>query len=540
MKKTLFLLSCISITAHAFAHNENLYRHYQRGMLKDLYNTIKPKISSIKHTITSIPNTILSEWILEHQYQNEDAIVRFTDNDELCKAEKQFTKQRLIRVKNSISKLLNTNIAHNQIPRIAVCCSGGGYRAMLLAFGFLKGLQDIGLLDCVTYMSGLSGSTWAMAPWIASKQSLDKYITSLPSKLSCGLEAVKHPKLLHSLGQHLISKAAHGQFISTIDIMGPTLANTLLTDSGNNRLNVTMSESHAHVSDGSIPLPIYTAVTPNIEPYEWLEFTPFEIGSSYLKAYVPTWAYGRKFKYGRSVNYAAEQSLGYLMGIFGSAFALDIEDVIRHTSEDIASFTDQMPTMIQKVTNHLIDDLIESPLDDVRLAPSSLPNFTYKTATRPLNKDKILTLIDAGIHFNLPLPPLLREERKVDIIFVCDASGEITGCKTLRWVQEYMQAKKLKFPPINFETADKQIMSIFKDEHNATCPIVVYFPRIKNEDYSQTFDPDSCADGGYCETLNFTYNASQIEELMGLSEFAVKQYAHELVSLTQEVVKRKT
>jgi phospholipase A2 len=539
MKKTLALLLCANITAHAFDHHENLYKYYQRGMLKDLYHTIKPKISSIKHTITSIPGTILSEWIPEHQYQNEDAIVRFADFDELCKAEKQFTKQRLIRVKNGISTLLNTEITHNQIPRIAVCCSGGGHRAMLLTFGFLKGLQDIGLLDCVTYMSGLSGSTWAMAPWVASKQSLDSYITSLPSKLSCGLEAVKHPRLLHSLGQHLISKAAHGQFISMIDIMGPTLANTLLTDFGNNRLDITMSESHAHIADGSIPLPIYTAVTPNVEPYEWLEFTPFEIGSSYLKAYVPTWAYGRKFKHGRSVNYAAEQSLGYLMGIFGSAFALDIEDVIRHTSEDIASFTNQMPKLLQSAVNHLINDLIESPLDNVRLAPSSLPNFTYKTTTRPLNKDKTLTLIDAGIHFNLPLPPLLRDERQVDIILVCDASGEIVGCKNLRWVQEYMQAKKLNFPPIDFETADKKIMSIFRDEHDATCPIVVYFPRIKNENYSLAFDPETCTDGGYCETLNFTYNEKQIQELMGLSEFAVKQHAHELVSLTQEIVNNK-
>jgi len=182
--------------------------------------------------------------------------------------------------------------------------------------------------------------------------------------------------------------------------------------------------------------------------------------------------------------------------------------------------------------------LINSPLDDVRLAPSSLPNYVYKTATRPLNTDKTITLIDAGIDCNLPFAPLLREERKVDIILTCDASGRIEGVPSLRCAQEYMQAKGLPFPPIDYETADKQIMSVFRDDTNPNCPIVVYFPRIKNEDYSSTFDPDACKESGYCGTLNFTYSQEQVDELMGLAEFGVKQHVDTIVALVQEVVSR--
>ncbi len=525
--------------AHAVELPEDIYRLHQKRFFKELYYTLKPKISSIKNAIMGIPSTILHEFLPEHPYDDKGAIVRFADFDELCKKEKQFTTQRLVRVKQGFNKLLNTNIAYHQMPRIAVCCSGGGHRAMVLTFGFLKGLQDVGLLDCTTYMAGLSGSSWAMAPWIASQQSLDNYIATLPSKLCKGLESVKHPKLLKKLSGQLMNKALYGQFMSMIDISGPTLANTLLTDFGHDRLDVTMSESHAHVVDGRIPLPIYTTVTADVEPYEWLEFTPFEVGSTYLKAYIPTWAYGRKFKYGRSVNYAAEQSLGYLMGIFGSAFGIDIEDAVRHTSGAIEAFANQFPSMVQSVIHEIIDGVVNSPLDDIRLAPSTLPNFTYKTKTRPLNDDKMLTLIDAGIHFNLPLPPLLREERKVDIILVYDASGSIKGCKNLRWAQEYMIAKGLKFPPIDFELADKQVMSIFKDKQDTACPIVIYFPRIKNEAYSTSFDPEECQENDYCRTMNFTYNEEQICELMGLSEFAVKQHAHEIVALTEEVINNK-
>lgn len=538
MNKLLLTLSCIGTLTHAADVPENLYNIHQKRFLKELYYTIKPIVGDIKDTIIQIPSSILQEFLPEHPHDDQVATVRFTDFDEICKDEKRFTKQRLIRVKQGFSKLLNTEVAHHKIPRIAVCCSGGGHRAMVLTFGFLKGLQDVGLLDCTTYMAGLSGSTWAMAPWIASQQSLNNYITTLPNKLHQGLESVKHPILLKRLAGILMTKALYGQFISMIDVSGPTLANTLLTDFGMDRLDVTLSESHAHIADGKVPLPIYTAVTADVEPYEWLEFTPFEVGSTYMKAYIPTWAYGRKFKHGRSVNFAAEQSLGYLMGIFGSAFGIDIEDAVRHTSEKIESFISKFPRVIQSVMHDIIGELVNSPLDDVRLAPSTLPNFTYKTETRPLKHDKMLTLIDAGIHFNLPLPPLLRETRQVDIIFVYDASGSVLGCKNLRWAQEYIQAKGHKFPPIDFDIADKQVMSIFRNEDDPTCPIVVYFPRIKNEAYSTTFDPEDCLQNSYCSTLNFTYNKDEINELMGLAEFAVKQHAHELVGLMHEMIEQ--
>ena len=38
--------------------------------------------------------------------------------------------------------------------------SGGGFRAMTAYAGAMKALYDSGLLDCVTYVTGLSGSSW--------------------------------------------------------------------------------------------------------------------------------------------------------------------------------------------------------------------------------------------------------------------------------------------------------------------------------------------------------------------------------------------
>lgn len=43
---------------------------------------------------------------------------------------------------------------------IAVMATGGGIRAMTSLYGQLAGLQELGLLDCVSYITGASGSTW--------------------------------------------------------------------------------------------------------------------------------------------------------------------------------------------------------------------------------------------------------------------------------------------------------------------------------------------------------------------------------------------
>ena len=51
----------------------------------------------------------------------------------------------------------------DSLPRIGLCTSGGGSRAMLSSLGSLSSLQQQGLFDASEYIAGLSGSTWAMS-----------------------------------------------------------------------------------------------------------------------------------------------------------------------------------------------------------------------------------------------------------------------------------------------------------------------------------------------------------------------------------------
>lgn len=49
-----------------------------------------------------------------------------------------------------------------QVPVVAIAGSGGGFRAMVGFSGVMKALFESGVLDCATYIAGLSGSTWSV------------------------------------------------------------------------------------------------------------------------------------------------------------------------------------------------------------------------------------------------------------------------------------------------------------------------------------------------------------------------------------------
>ena len=53
--------------------------------------------------------------------------------------------------------------------------------------------------------------------------------------------------------------------------------------------------------------------------FQWFELSPYEVGCDELAAYVPTWAFGRKFEEGTSVVGLPEQSLSLLIGLCVSA-----------------------------------------------------------------------------------------------------------------------------------------------------------------------------------------------------------------------------
>ena len=93
-----------------------------------------------------------------------------------------YSAQRLAYVKQAM-----TPNSSNHVPKIAVCASGGGLRAMIGTLGFLQAMQEDGLLNLTSYICGLSGSTWALSGWLQSGTSVSAYLSSLKPRLQAGL-----------------------------------------------------------------------------------------------------------------------------------------------------------------------------------------------------------------------------------------------------------------------------------------------------------------------------------------------------------------
>ncbi len=104
--------------------------------------------------------------ILNNPYAQEKASVRFGNN--LSEGELDYLVNRKPKVHAALEKALDISLEGAYVPTIAMVCSGGGYRAMLGTIGSLSGLKRIGLLDTVTYISSLSGSTWALGVWMST------------------------------------------------------------------------------------------------------------------------------------------------------------------------------------------------------------------------------------------------------------------------------------------------------------------------------------------------------------------------------------
>ena len=287
-------------------------------------------------------------------------------------SESEFIAQRITHTEEALKSVFPDM---EILPRVGFCGSGGGVRAMYEALGSLTALDKLGLLDTVIYASGLSGSTWALNPWVASKKSVNSYVTDLMPRLTCSLaNQVKDLTkddlydLLLVLGRTYYTKRE----LSVIDIYGALLSHLFLRNCVASPYEFNLSRLQPQIQDGSYPQVISTSVLGDTINSEFghkptYEFTPLTSGSFETACFVPIWSLARVFKEGISQEvepralfpeaglllsaaeklaptsiktleelytlikkyeniayYGHEIPLGFIMGICGSAFSTDM------------------------------------------------------------------------------------------------------------------------------------------------------------------------------------------------------------------------
>ena len=260
-----------------------------------------------------------------------------------------------------------------------------------------------------------------------------------------------------------------------------------------------MSEQAALLSSPAgltLPYPLYAGITRSAEQ---LEFSPHEVAHARSNTAIPTWALGRSFDKGREVRHSdqlweeqdetytstttptprgtpAESSLpavvarahlcpepplAYLLSCFASAHPTRIG---RMLEELIYTAADSRREPLLKFVHAVMHDTLGIGHESA-FQPAAVPSWLHRldqaegveelaarTAhiPRSLLRAPSLTMMDAGLSFNLPFPPLLSPARGVELILALDASSppEALRADAVRLAQEHAARNGLPFPPL--------------------------------------------------------------------------------------------
>lgn len=174
-----------------------------------------------------------------------------------------------------------------------------------------------------------------------------------------------------------------------------------------------------------------------------------------LSAGIPTWAMGRRFQNGRTVwrdNGLAlpEVRVPLLMGIWGSAFCATLSHYYREIRPLMRNLTG-LGSSIDAMIAERDDDLVKvHPID-----PAAMPNYALgmreflpSTCPESIFQQKNFQFMDAGMSNNLPIYPLLRPGRNVDILVAFDASADVKTDNWLKVADGYARQRGIKGWPV--------------------------------------------------------------------------------------------
>ena len=480
----------------------------------------------------------------------KDTVATVRVGNELNTNERVYLEKRQPKVKAAFEKMLGRSLDGKYVPTLAIVASGGGYRAMLGCLGSFSAAEKLGIMDATTYITALSGATWAVAPWMSTGMSLGNFKSYIHKTVEKDIH-VSGVGEAKNIIDMLSVKLAFDEPITIVDIYGGLLANRLLNHFGSDCQRVYLSQQVDRIKNADVPFPIYTSIDAreavSREPH-WYEYTPYEIGTPYFGVYVPTWAYGRQFNNGQSTNFAPEQSLGFMMGTWGSAFGVH--------------FGRAWETVASMIPGTLIKSYVERKLVDpltgkrINATWAEICNFMFGIPGQELAERPTIKFVDAGIDFNLPYPPVSgeRPERKADIMIFLDFSGG-SLMYSMKKTEEYARRKGLKFPKIDYDVLDKKTMSIFRDPADSSVPVVIYFPRISDatlwaanksnaafSNYSiEGFNFETCTnDTSVCATSSFQYAAQNSQQLMDQMEFNMMVHKDQIMEAINWVIDSKS
>jgi len=472
---------------------------------------------------------------------NKKTVVKvraFKDNFVLNSAEASILRKRDVNCHKALEKQVGFSFDANCLPRIAICGCGGGYRAMYSLAGLLSGFTKTGVMDICQYIDALSGSTWALAPWYLSKLPFDKFAPELIArtvKNPLGLFATNvfdwPTSVLDVIAASLLRRLAFNETPTVIDLYGYLIArSTFDKTSKGHYLQIGAQHMIDRMAEGDRPIPLFTAVTiGKHSSYHWVEFSPLEVAFYDQHVAIPAWSLGRKFSKGVSEGPSPFFPLGFFMGVWGSAISASFKEAYNTALDGLQP---------QALFAPLKDLAEETPVGDIRLFPACINNPAYHMEGMPDADMRSFKFVDAGVDHNIPIAPLLQPARGIDLIIICDTSGNLPSAQELYKAERFAKEHNLPFPAITYDGIGEKVCTVFDDGPESMAPIVVYLPMTTNPNFSPEFDPQALLNS-YLHTANLIYTTQQAKNISGLFEQTALDVTSTILLLAEELIQRK-
>ncbi|NWS98286.1 PA24E phospholipase, partial [Mionectes macconnelli] len=519
---------------------------------------------------------------------------------DLCAEEQDFICKRKKVVAAALKNVLqlDEDLQEDEVPVVAVVTAAGGVRSMTAMFGSLLALQELGVLDCVSYISGLSATTWTMsklyedANW--SQKDLRGPISDIrkhviKSKLHCF--SMDHMKYYEN---ELCERKQEGHKLSFTDLWGLFINCMLHHQESTQKL----SDQQLAVNQGQNPLPVYLSLNvkdnfSTLDFKEWVEFTPYEVGLLKYGAFVRSEDFGSEFFMGHRMKKIPESHICFLEGMWSNIFSQNFMDAVylsghsedfwhrwtRDTEHDI----EEHPALLKKpheqttclsipkgypsntlremMTGRPVVSTYHNFLKGLQLHKKYLENESFcmwkdtvlDSSPNQLNEmGDYLKLIDTAFFINTSCPPILRPERKVDVILHLNYSG---GSQTLPLdlFSEYCLEHGIPFPSTELSQEDREHLKecyVFEDSLEA--PILAFFPLVcdtfqrykaPNVERSPTEMEQGRVDVSNCAapygTGLLTYSEENFDKLLNLCCYNILNNKHLILQALQTAVERK-
>uniref|UniRef100_A0A8C8SWT3 Phospholipase A2 n=1 Tax=Pelusios castaneus TaxID=367368 RepID=A0A8C8SWT3_9SAUR len=531
---------------------------------------------------------------------SEDLDVRL--GFDLCTEEHDFLCKRKKYVAAALKKVLQLeeDLQDDEIPVVAIMTTGGGMRSLTTTYGSLLGLKKLNVIDCAMYLTGLSGTTWAMAnlyrdsdwSWKDLEGKIDearKHVT----KCKMGSFSTERMKYY---SKELCQRKQEGHRTSAIDLWG-LIVEYLLHDGKDIHK---LSDQQQAVDQGQNPLPIYVAINvkdnySTLDFKDWMEFTPYEVGFMKYGAFIRSEDFGSEFFMGRLMRRLPESRICYLEGMWSSLFSFNLLYIwnLSHTSEDFwhrwtrdrindieeesvlpmrpceqktQLFTPAGPfssVLRGALTDRISVAQYHSFLKGLQLHKDYLENDNFcrwkdtvlDTSPNQLTETgEYLSLVDTGFFINTSCPPLLRPERKVDVILHLNYSA---GSQILPLDQscKYYAEQGIPFPKVVLSEEERKNLKecyLFEDAETPGAPILLFFPLL-NDTYQSYKAPgvkrcsSEMEDGKVDLTSRFspystysvTYKEKDYDKLVKLTEYNILNNKHLIFQALHTAVERK-